>query len=58
MLMNYLEINLKKCTVFLTEKEMQTLLCKDIELYKIGLKRGKAIMRSEKQRRRELNKYH
>jgi hypothetical protein len=51
--MNYIEIPLTKCKVFLTEKELLGLLSKDLELYKESLQRGKAFIRSKKQQQRE-----
>jgi hypothetical protein len=51
--MNYIEIPLTKCKIFLTEKELVGLLSKDLELYKESLQRGKAFMRKEKQQQRE-----
>lgn len=51
--MNYIEIPLTKCKIFLTEKEIIGLLSKDVELYKESLKRGKAFIRSKKQQHRE-----
>ncbi|SIQ29296.1 hypothetical protein SAMN05878482_101855 [Peribacillus simplex] len=55
--MDYIEIALPKCKVFLTQKEFQSLLMRDTELYKLGLKRGKAISRNLKQHQREEDKY-
>lgn len=55
--MDYIEIALPKCKVFLTQKEFQSLLMRDKELYKLGLKRGKAISRNLKQHQREEDKY-
>lgn len=51
--MNYIEIPLTKCTVFLTEKELVGLLNKDRELYRVSLQRGKAFLRRSKQKLRE-----
>jgi hypothetical protein len=53
--MKYIEIPLTKCKVYLNEKEILSLLQKDIELYKVGLIRGKAITRNKKQKDREKN---
>lgn len=54
--MDYLEIKLPKCTLLITQKEMLRLLSFDTDLYKEGLKRGKIIQRSSKQRKREEEK--
>jgi hypothetical protein len=51
--MDYIEIPLTKCKIFLTEKELVGLLSKDIDLYKEGLKRGKFFIRHIKQQIRE-----
>jgi hypothetical protein len=48
-----IEISLTKCKLFLSEEEVLSLLKKDLEIYKEGLMRGKAIMRSKKQKERE-----
>jgi len=53
--MKYIEIPLPKCKIYLTEKEVLTLLTKDIELYRQGLIRGKAFIRNKKQKQREQN---
>lgn len=55
--MNYIEITLTKCKILLTEKELVGLLCKDVELYKESLQRGKAFSRTMKQKQREIKKY-
>lgn len=55
--MNYIEIPLTKCKIFLTEKELVGLLQKDLELYRESLKRGKAVLRSMKQQQREEELY-
>ncbi|CRK85226.1 hypothetical protein [Neobacillus massiliamazoniensis] len=55
--MNYIEIPLTKCRIFLTEKELVGLLSKDVELYKESLKRGKAFIRSKKQQQREVETF-
>ncbi|WP_010170501.1 hypothetical protein [Bacillus coahuilensis] len=51
--MNFIEIPLTKCKIFLTEKELVGLLSKDVELYKESLQRGKAFTRSKRQLERE-----
>ncbi|MFS0672586.1 MULTISPECIES: hypothetical protein [Ornithinibacillus] len=55
--MKYIEIPVYKSKIFLTEEEISKLLRKDMELYKLGLKRGKAFIRSKQQREREERKY-
>jgi hypothetical protein len=56
-IMNYIEIPLTKCKVFLTEKELVGLLSKDVELYKQSLLRGKAFLRGKKQQQREAESF-
>lgn len=51
--MQFIEIPLTKCKIFLTEREIIGLLSKDIDLYKEGIQRGKSIFRSQKQKKRE-----
>ncbi len=55
--MKYIEISLHRSKIYLTEKEISTLLSKDIDIYKQGLKRGKAFTRNKKQREREQTKF-
>jgi hypothetical protein len=55
--MNYIEIPLTKCKVFLTEKEIIGLLSKDVELYKESLQRGKALIRIKRQQERETEHF-
>lgn len=50
-------IQLEKCVVVLTSKEIKQLLLKNTELFKTALQRGKKINRSMKQKNREKNKY-
>ena len=52
----YIEINLTKCTLFLTQAEMQKLLNNEPAIWSEALKRGKYILRSRKQREREQAK--
>jgi hypothetical protein len=52
-LMKFIEISISKCKLFLSEEEILYLLKKDMGLFKEGILRGKAIMRSDKQRERE-----
>lgn len=40
-----LEIRLPRQTLFLTEKELTSLLAKDPNLWKLALRRGKGILR-------------
>lgn len=54
--MKYIEVNLTKCTLFLTESEMRKLLYMDMDLYKAALKRGKAFKRTEQRQAREAKK--
>lgn len=56
--MNYTEINLSKCMVFLTEEEINKLLKSNPVLFKEGLKRGKYILRNRKQKQREHKKFY
>jgi hypothetical protein len=44
--LEYLEINLQRCTVFLTAAEINRLLQQDPELFRMALKRGKAFKRA------------
>jgi hypothetical protein len=50
-----IEIKLPKCTVFLTQNEIQALLRNDVDIWKESLKRGKYILRNRKQKQRERN---
>lgn len=50
-------IQLEKCTVILTSSEINTLLQRDLGLYKQALKRGKFYLREKQQREREQAKY-
>lgn len=54
--MKFIEIHLTKCTVFLTEAELQKLLQSNPSLYKESLVRGKYINRYRKQKLREEKK--
>jgi len=42
----FIEIKLRRCTVFLTANEINYLLQLDLVLFQTGLKRGKGILRS------------
>ncbi|GGB42475.1 hypothetical protein GCM10011409_20060 [Lentibacillus populi] len=55
--MKYIEVKLSKCTAFLTHDEIQSMLREHPVIYKESLKRGKYIMRSMKQKQREVKKY-
>lgn len=55
--MDYIEIQLPKCRVFLTPQEINQLLQKDPHLYATGLKRGKGILRIRQQKEREQMKF-
>lgn len=48
-----IEIRLPKCRVFLTEREIESLLKHDPELWEAALKRGKAITRARQRRERQ-----
>lgn len=50
--MRLIEIRLTKCRLFLTEPELVSLLARDPELWKVAVKRGKAIIRARRERRR------
>lgn len=50
--MNYVEIKLPKCKVFLTRQEISNLLAKDPELFETAIKRGKAFTRAEQRENR------
>jgi hypothetical protein len=47
-----LEIQLPRQTLFLTEQELTSLLAKDLDLWKLALKRGKGILRQRQARSR------
>jgi len=51
--MNYIRIQLPRCIIVLTHAELQRLLASDRELWAQALKRGKGLMRYEKQQARE-----
>ena len=55
--MDFIEIKLPKCVVYLTPDEIKGLLQKDTELYMTALKRGKGISRKRKQKSRERQKW-
>lgn len=46
----YIEIKLTKCRLFLTEAELQKLLARDPALWRVALKRGKAVQRARDRR--------
>jgi hypothetical protein len=50
-------IQLDRCLVILTGKEINTLLQKDTEIFGTALKRGKYLLRGQKQREREKTKF-
>lgn len=52
----YIEIKLAKCTLFLTQEEIQKLLKNEPAIWGEALKRGKYILRSRKQKEREQAK--
>lgn len=49
----YVEIKLTKCRLFLTESELQSLLARDPELWRVAIKRGKHIKRAQARRPRK-----
>lgn len=50
-------IQLEKCVVVLTSKEINKLLQHDTALFTTGLKRGKYYLRGKKQKEREQAKF-
>ncbi|RID89019.1 hypothetical protein D1953_00120 [Peribacillus asahii] len=50
-------IQLEKCIVILTSQEINTLLQKDAEIFKMALNRGKHFLRSRTQREGEVNPF-
>ncbi len=54
--MDYLIITLTKCKLYLTERELTTLLAMDPELWQQAIKRGKVIERSEKYKTRQTQR--
>ena len=54
---DYICIQLDKCIVYLTKKEIITLLQSDLPLYKAALKRGKYHNRHQAQKQREAQKW-
>lgn len=50
--MKFIEIKLTKCIVLLTEHEIFTLLQMKPELFKEGVKRGKAVKRTTSMKKR------
>ncbi|AND41448.1 hypothetical protein [Cytobacillus oceanisediminis] len=54
--MELIEIKLPKCTVLLTQKELLTLLSSNLDIYKIGIQRGKTTKRYHTQKYREHDK--
>ena len=55
--MDYVEIKLNKCVVYLSKEEIMSLLQKDLSLFKTALKRGKGITRHQQQKEREGQKW-
>ncbi|GAB1799083.1 hypothetical protein [Priestia megaterium] len=55
--MDYVEIRLPKCKVYLTHAEVGELLKNDIRLFELGLRRGKGIHRHQIQKQREQEKW-
>ncbi|MBT2695589.1 MULTISPECIES: hypothetical protein [Bacillaceae] len=54
--MKFIEIKLTKHSIFLTEKEIRTLLSHHPEVYIEGINRGKAFKRSGQMKERIKNK--
>ncbi|SMQ86832.1 hypothetical protein SAMN05444673_6889 [Bacillus sp. OV166] len=50
-------IQMERCLVILTAKEINTLLQKDTEIFATALKRGKYLLRGQKQMEREQTKF-
>lgn len=46
-----IEIKLSRCLLCLTERELQTLLARDPELWAMALRRGKSTIRGRQARR-------
>lgn len=55
--MEYVEVKLPKCTVYLSHAEIGKLLQKDTELFATALKRSKGIIRHGQQKARERQKW-
>ncbi len=51
-----LEIKMTKCTLYLTEPELQSLLSRDPDLWRKALGRGKAFTRSRQTQERVVRK--
>ncbi|WHZ03394.1 hypothetical protein QNH48_01465 [Neobacillus sp. YX16] len=54
---HHYRIQLERCLVILTSKEINTLLQKDTEIFAMALKRGKYLLRGQKQKGREQAKF-
>jgi len=53
----FIEIKLNKSIVYLTPEEINRLLLKDLELYRVGIKRGKAFIRANQHRQQCERKF-
>lgn len=53
-----LELKMTKCTLFLTETEINKLLAQQPKLWETALKRGKGILRNRQHEGRKEKKYH
>lgn len=51
-----IEIKMPKCVLYLTEQEIQSLLSRDPELWKLAIGRGKGITRARQTRERVRKK--
>lgn len=56
-MVQYIEIQLPKCKIYLTHEEINGLLQKDLSLFKTALKRSKGIIRHNQQKQRERAKF-
>lgn len=54
--MDYIEVRLKRCTVFLTANEINSMLQRDPVIFQTALQRGKGILRTRAARQREAKK--
>ena len=56
-MVQYIEIQLNKCVVYLSKEEITSLLQKDTALFSEALKRGKGFTRHQQQKAREKAKF-
>jgi|GEM_PF-1956768 len=50
-----IELKLTKCTLYLTEQELNSLLAQDPALWEAAIRRGKAFKRHEQALQRNIN---